>query len=307
MTTAYAVLDLETSGFCAATDAILEVAVVHWSQGEQPRLVFETLIDSQGLFGLEEVHGIRREDLHAAPTFGEIAADLWNACAGRVVVGHNVGACELPFLANAFHRLGAGFAPPGLCTMALDRQLGAGQKRSLEVIAGEIGLGRRGTRHLAADDAVITAWVLEHQLCRLGPADLPKWPKPPLAPTVTTIQSRRRARSGLSGQLDRALFAGGQAAVAGDAAAIYWQGLLTAMADCKVDLAELAMLRTLRKDVPEQQARAVHASVLATLLAGCAIDGRVDDAEAEVIDHAMRILGMLGWAPGQEPPFGASN
>lgn len=305
MNAAYAVLDLETSGFCAATDAILEIAVVHWSPGDQPRLAFETLIDSQGRFGLEELHGIRREDLHAAPTFGEIAGDLWNACAGRVVVGHNVEACDLPFLANAYHRLGARFAPPGLCTMALDRHLrGGGKNRSLDAVASEICLGRRGSRHVAADDAVITAWVLEHQLERLGPAGLPELARPLLGPIATAGQSRRRARSGLSGLLDRKLFAGGDGAPVGDATTLYWQGLLTAMADCQVDLAELAVLRTLRQDVPEQQARAVHASVLATLLAGCAINGRVDDDEAETIDHAMRILGMLGWVPGQEPASG---
>lgn len=313
----FAVVDLETSGSAPHADAILEVAVVHLGPNETPRLALDTLVDSQGPFGFGDVHGIRQADLHGAPNFYEIAGELWNVCAGRVVVAHSAASCEIAFLAAAFHRCGMRFEPPYLCTMSLDRAMGsAAHNRDLDELAAGIGLGRSGC-HVASEDAALTAWVLEEQLRALDDRGLhsieqlaalrptsrsfASLARPSITPGPA-LRARRRSRSRLAGVLNRADFQGHQApSVPVDAACLYAVALRDAFADWQVEPAELEMLRALRAHVDDGTARVIHAGRLWELLGLCARDGHVDEDEMERLDHAAAVLRELGWMPGSGP------
>lgn len=272
----YAVVAIETSGNVPDEDAIVAIAVAHLDPGANPGLVFDSALAVSG-----------------APTFSEIAAELWNAFAGRIVAGHAASNTPVPFLAAAYRRQGVAFQPPFLCTMLLDRFITGLAGRSLDDVAAQIGLGRAGRRGAAAD-AALTAWILRHQLdalarqCRDTPSKLL-----PLKRDSTSLLSLHRAP--LS---PVACDTGRSVGVAGPTEA-YALALAACVGAGTAD-AELPKLSQLRSAVAEGQARAIHAQVLIQLLFAAAVDGTVDDQEAERIDHACRVLSSLGWAPSSQ-------
>ena len=109
---AFACIDFETTGFSQKSDRVLEVAVVIVQQG-QIGDIWTTLInpgDGKAL-GASHVHGIRKEWLFQAPSFAEIAGDLFNSFDGKVIVAHNVN-FDLGFLRAELSR--AQLLPHGL-------------------------------------------------------------------------------------------------------------------------------------------------------------------------------------------------
>jgi DNA polymerase III epsilon subunit family exonuclease len=111
----YAVIDLETTGFSAMHDRVVEMACVliqdraiveHWStlvNPERPIPEYAT-----------RVHGITDADVAFAPSFELAQRRLYRFCRGATVVAHNA-AFDLSFL-PALHRL------PSLCTVRLARR-----------------------------------------------------------------------------------------------------------------------------------------------------------------------------------------
>jgi len=110
----FAVIDLETTGFIADEERIVEVAVVMLDADGNEESSFCTLIDPGRDPGPTQIHGISAEMLVGAPSFAEVHPYLADLLSGRVVVGHNVARFDLPFLMAECRRLGGDALVPDL-------------------------------------------------------------------------------------------------------------------------------------------------------------------------------------------------
>ncbi len=94
----YVALDLETTGLNPEKDAIIEVGVVKYRDG-QPVEEFDTLINPGRPIPYEItlITGIRNEDVLGKPSFERIAVALERFVGSAVIVGHNIS-FDLGFL-----------------------------------------------------------------------------------------------------------------------------------------------------------------------------------------------------------------
>ncbi|MFJ1753051.1 exonuclease domain-containing protein [Kitasatospora sp. NPDC088134] len=182
----YAVVDVEATGRSPWRHRVVEVAVVQLDAGLRAEREFSTLVDPVGPVGPTHVHRIAQEDVVGAPRFRQIAPQLLELLAGRVLVGHHV-TCDRAFLEREFARIGVVLPPvPLLCTMRTARRLlpeagGFGLAACVEAA----GLGWFPA-HTALGDARATVELLRH--CRRTgaveelPPQAPVVPWPRLAP-----------------------------------------------------------------------------------------------------------------------------
>lgn len=164
-----AVIDVETTGFDAETDRVIEIAVIHMQGG--------AVIESWGTLvnpgrdvpeDVQRITGIDPSQLVTAPRFTEIAAEVAARLEGRVFVAYNL-TFDRGFVTAELKRAGLGFP----CDRFLDplifvRELhrGAGSKK-LGAVAERLGIPLSNA-HRAIDDAEAAG----HVLYRLA-ADLP--------------------------------------------------------------------------------------------------------------------------------------
>lgn len=90
MNAGFAVVDVETTGLFPGSHRIAEIAVVHVEPDGTVSNRWETLVNPQRDLGPQHIHGIRAADILHAPVFGDIAHDVMELLAGRVLVAHNV-------------------------------------------------------------------------------------------------------------------------------------------------------------------------------------------------------------------------
>ncbi|BBG04033.1 MULTISPECIES: exonuclease domain-containing protein [Pseudonocardia] len=173
--TGFAVVDVETTGLApGAGHRIVEIAVVRCRSDGSVEDSWHTLLDPGRDPGPVDVHGLRPEDLAGAPSFSDVAGDLADLLAGRVVVAHNVR-FDLSFLRAEFERIGA--LPPAwplLCTMELiDRLPGSADRagRGLADACAAFGVELRSA-HTALGDARATAALLAAQIASAGTANV---------------------------------------------------------------------------------------------------------------------------------------
>ena len=88
--TPIAVIDFETTGLTPGTDRVVEVSVVRVDPGEEPRLVFDTLVNPQREVAATELHGITDSQLADAPDFCDIAGELVAHLHGCAIAAYNV-------------------------------------------------------------------------------------------------------------------------------------------------------------------------------------------------------------------------
>jgi DNA polymerase-3 subunit epsilon len=171
----YAVIDTETTGLLPShRHRVIEIAVVLLDARGQVEREWVTLLNPQRDLGPQHIHGILTADVLAAPEFGDVAGQLGELLAGRMVVGHNVE-FDLGFLRAEFARLG--FSVPliterSMCTMALAGYLYPGAKRTLGACCAAAGISIEGW-HSALADTRATADLFGHYL-RAFPA-VPPW------------------------------------------------------------------------------------------------------------------------------------
>ncbi len=176
MEATYAVVDLETTGSVIGVDEIIEIGLVQVKRGKVVQKM-ETMVWSDRTIPpwVARLTGIRNEDLEGAPTFSDIAEDLFGLLEGHVFVAHDIR-FDLPFLRWEFGRRGlARPAVTGLCTLQLSRRMWPDlSSRSLPDLAEHFGI-KHGGPHRAAHDAMATAGVLLEALkaaLGLGMVDL---------------------------------------------------------------------------------------------------------------------------------------
>ncbi|MGW4893737.1 3'-5' exonuclease [Kitasatospora sp. NPDC004240] len=174
----FAVVDVEASGRSPWRHRVVEIAVVLLDARLRPEGEFCTLLDPLGPVGPTHVHRIAQEDVEGAPRFREIAPQLLELLAGRVLVGHHV-TCDHAFLHREFARIGVPLPPvPLLCTMRLARtylpQAGGFGLAACVAAAGLDGFAA----HTALGDARATAELLRHCAGRERPAPHADWAGP---------------------------------------------------------------------------------------------------------------------------------
>lgn len=155
----YAVIDLETTGFSAVHDAVVEMAcvIVH---GRVIVDTWSTLVNPGRTIPAyaTRVHGITDEDVANAPSFELAQRRLYHMCRGSTVVAHNAS-FDLGFL-PALHRL------PSLCTVRLARRAFPDAPNfKNQTLRTYLNLDRDAQlaafpAHRALGDAMVTAHIL---------------------------------------------------------------------------------------------------------------------------------------------------
>jgi DNA polymerase-3 subunit epsilon len=163
---AFAVVDVETTGTRAAgDDRVTELAVV-LVHGDRTELVFDSLINPGCPISprISELTGITDAMVAGAPTFDMVADTVLAALAGRVFVAHNVR-FDWGFVDAELRRnRGLALDGPRLCTVRLSRRLVSGlASHALDHLSAHFNLDN-GARHRAAGDALVTAEILRRLL-----------------------------------------------------------------------------------------------------------------------------------------------
>ncbi|MPZ83282.1 MAG: hypothetical protein GEV28_23970 [Actinophytocola sp.] len=169
----YAVVDTETTGLSPKYHhRIVEIGVVLVDR--KGTLVDEwcSLVNPERDLGPQHIHGIRASDIRRAPTFADIAGDLAERLAGRVVVAHNLS-FDLRFLTSEFLRIGAQVPlhhERGICTMSLSGRYLDNAARSLAACCASAGIDHLEP-HSAVHDARACAGLLTHFIRATNPPE----------------------------------------------------------------------------------------------------------------------------------------
>ena len=155
-------LDLETTGATAHFDRITEIGLVEvdkgrylgeWSSLVNPERPISPMIES--------LTGITDAMVAQAPTFAEIAHDLFERLAGKTLVAHNAR-FDIGFLRSEFRRVGLKYAPDVLCTVRLSRSLYPHERRhNLDSLIERHGFSC-DNRHRALADARVLWDFTQH-------------------------------------------------------------------------------------------------------------------------------------------------
>jgi DNA polymerase-3 subunit epsilon len=124
---AFAFVDLETTGTRAEADRITEIGIVRVDvrEGGAPLVTeWSSLVDPEVPIpaAIQVLTGISDAMVASAPTFSTIAGDVSQMLAGCVFAAHNAR-FDYGFLKHAFARLERPFAARVLCTVRLSRRL----------------------------------------------------------------------------------------------------------------------------------------------------------------------------------------
>lgn len=147
-----AFVDLETTGATATADRITEIGIVEvdadgvreWSSLVDPGMPIPPFIES--------LTGISNAMVAGAPSFAQLADEVFERLRGRLFVAHNAR-FDYGFLKNEFRRTGHDFRASVLCTVKLSRRLYPQHARhNLDSLIARHGLDA-GDRHRALADA----------------------------------------------------------------------------------------------------------------------------------------------------------
>ena len=116
-------VDIETTGGSYRNSRVLEVAAIRYENGQVTR-EFSTLINPETYIpaAITRLTSIKEADIVDAPTFADIAEELFEVMEGAIFVAHNVR-FDYSFLKNEFALVGFHFSPKLLCTVRLSRAL----------------------------------------------------------------------------------------------------------------------------------------------------------------------------------------
>ncbi|MFB6258459.1 MAG: exonuclease domain-containing protein [Flavobacteriales bacterium] len=160
----YAIVDIETTGSSGEQDGITEIAVL-LHNGRQKVDEYSSLLNPGCPIppNISFLTGIDDEMVKEAPSFGDIAEELFQWVEGKVFVAHNVH-FDLSFLRKAFAEHGFDLRPRKLCTVRASRKILPGlPSYGLEPLCKQLHINNKG-RHRAWGDARATAQLLEQLL-----------------------------------------------------------------------------------------------------------------------------------------------
>lgn len=153
----YAIVDIETTGGHASANGITEVAIcIH--DGKKVTNRFNTLVNPGRDIPvyIRALTGITNEMVQGAPSFEDVAADVYHLLHGQIFVAHNV---NFDFSFIRYHLAAAGYDLQcnKLCTVRLGRKILPGlPSYSLGKLCRHLGIDNE-SRHRASGDAEATA------------------------------------------------------------------------------------------------------------------------------------------------------
>lgn len=160
----YAIVDIETTGGYAANNDITEIAIVlHDGQSVINR--FETLVRPVRTipYHIQVLTGISNDMVAEAPSFEELAPQLFGLLEGKIFVAHNVN-FDYSFLKHHFNTAGYELNCNKLCTVRLTKKVFPGlPSYSLGNLCRHFGI-TIFNRHRAGGDTDATVLLLEHLL-----------------------------------------------------------------------------------------------------------------------------------------------
>jgi DNA polymerase III epsilon subunit family exonuclease len=190
----YVVVDVETTGVGYA-HRITEVAIVRVNGAGRVVEEFTTLVNPERPIPtmITMLTNINGEMVRTAPTFREIAGDVWDWLNGRIFVGHNAG-FDWRFLSKELHTaLGSPLRGRLLCTVRMARKLVPEMpRRSLDALSWYFGI-ENDARHRAFGDARATAEVFRRMLLRADDRSITGWNE--LQKVLYARSARPRRRS----------------------------------------------------------------------------------------------------------------
>ncbi len=168
-------VDIETTGGSYTNSRVLEVAVIRM-EGDEVVREFSTLINPETYIpaSITALTGIKQADVVGAPTFADVADELYEIMDGAVFIAHNVR-FDYSFLKHEFALQGITFSPRLLCTVRLSRYLYAEHRgHSLKVLIARHDIPVLDRHRALADARAIQYFTQlafdEHGMERFGQA-----------------------------------------------------------------------------------------------------------------------------------------
>jgi len=118
----YAIVDIETTGGNAGSGSITEIAIII-SDGKSILDTYTTLVNPLQPIPLfiEKLTGINDDMVSKAPTFSEVAKEIYELLQDKIFVAHNVN-FDYSFVAHQLNQQGFKFNARKLCTVRLSRK-----------------------------------------------------------------------------------------------------------------------------------------------------------------------------------------
>jgi DNA polymerase-3 subunit epsilon len=116
-------VDIETNGLNHIRGRIIEIGVIRIENGQITQ-TFKQLLDPETPIPhfITQLTGITDADVADAPTFAQIAEELYEILDGAVFIAHNVR-FDYSFIKQELLNVGKAFQPKQLCTVRLSRAL----------------------------------------------------------------------------------------------------------------------------------------------------------------------------------------
>lgn len=156
----YAIVDIETTGSYAAANGITEIGIVI-HDGKEVINFYETLVNPQISipYFIQKLTGINDEMVANAPTFEEIAGQVYELLQDKIFVAHNVN-FDYSFVKYQLDKCGYELNTKKLCTVRLSRKVLPGLPGySLGKLTQHLGITHT-MHHRAGGDALATADLL---------------------------------------------------------------------------------------------------------------------------------------------------
>ncbi|MGN1084932.1 MAG: exonuclease domain-containing protein, partial [Lachnospiraceae bacterium] len=163
----YVVFDIETTGFGAEHDKIIEIGAVKVESGKITDR-YSTFVNPKVPIPprIEELTGIKDSMVMDSPEITEILPQFLEFCKGCALVAHNAS-FDTGFIRSNAERLGLSYDFTVIDTVGLARALLPGLSRfKLDVVARELGVSLEN-HHRAVDDAKATADIFVKFLAML--------------------------------------------------------------------------------------------------------------------------------------------
>ena len=162
----YAIVDIETTGGYADNHRITELAIYH-HDGTRITDRFHTLLNPGRRIPhfITGLTGITTQMVEGAPTFEEVADEVFSWLKDRIFVAHNAH-FDFSFLKKEFESVNINWQTKKLCTVRLSRKIIPGlESYSLGRLAESLGISIPD-RHRAGGDAHATAKIFDILLKR---------------------------------------------------------------------------------------------------------------------------------------------
>ncbi|MBQ9391790.1 MAG: PolC-type DNA polymerase III [Lachnospiraceae bacterium] len=168
----YVVFDIETTGFNALKDMIIEIGAV--------KLVNNEIVDKYSTFvnpkrpipyEIFQLTSISDDDVISAPTIDSVLPEFIDFCKGSVMVAHN-DEFDMGFISAKARELNLEWDKTSIDTLGLARFLMHDiSKYTLDSVAKKLKIDQ-GHHHRAVDDALCTAKIFQHFVKQLGKYDI---------------------------------------------------------------------------------------------------------------------------------------